>query len=235
MSAGARVSGDYDGDGTSDDKADPQTSTWYREGFAKYFADLKQGAPGKLQLGELGEFGDEKAVYPELEGVMHGGTLDGMIGKEWSSETWGGWDLMMARYRKAMTAVSEPKLVLFTAYGTDGDYATFRYAFASCLMDDGYFNWDNGAFGVDWFDEYEVELGQATTPPPTTPWKNGVYRRDFENGIALVNPKGNGTIALPLETSYKRILGAQDPNVNDGSTSNNVLLAERDGIILLKK
>ena len=34
------------------------------------------------------------------------------------------------------------------------------------------------------------KLGRATTPTPMTARRNGAYRRDFEGGIALVNPKG---------------------------------------------
>jgi uncharacterized membrane protein len=65
-----------------------------------------------------------------------------------------------------------------------------------------------------------------------TPYQNGVYRRDFENGIALVNPKGNGTQTVTLETSYKHLSGTQAPTVNNGQTVTTVTLNDRDGVIL---
>ena len=70
--------------------------------------------------------------------------------------------------------------------------------------------------------------------PQTSPWQHGVYRRDFDNGIALVNPKGNGTQTVQLETSYRHLSGNQAPGVNNGQTVTSVTLQDRDGIILMK-
>ena len=41
---------------------------------------------------------------------------------------------------------------------------------------------------VVWFDEYDFKLGAAISNPPVVAWKGGVWRRDFERGIVLVNP-----------------------------------------------
>jgi len=77
-------------------------------------------------------------------------------------------------------------------------------------------------------------LGNATSSPQTTAWQRGVFRRDFENGIALVNRKGNGAQTVQLETSFKRLLGNQAPGVNNGQTVTSVTLQDRDGIILMR-
>lgn len=69
----------------------------------------------------------------------------------------------------------------------------------------------------------------------------GVYRRDFEHGIVLVNPTpvsqviNQGEVAGPLgRTGIRRILGSQAPLVNDGSpVTAGIMLAAGDGIILL--
>ncbi|HEU0121140.1 MAG TPA: fibronectin type III domain-containing protein, partial [Bryobacteraceae bacterium] len=69
----------------------------------------------------------------------------------------------------------------------------------------------------------------------------GVWRRDFENAIALVNPTPNSIrvtqaqIQGPLNRSgVRRIRGAQAPNWNDGSTvSAGIDLPPGDGVILL--
>jgi Hypothetical glycosyl hydrolase family 15 len=110
-----------------------------------------------------------------------------------------------------------------------------RYGLATCLMDDGYYEF----IGTDyhtilWFDEYNASLGQATSPPPTAAWQSGVWRRDFQNGIALVNPKGNGIQTVTLETSYQKIKGTQVPSINNGQTVTTVTLQDRDGIILMR-
>ena len=89
--------------------------------------------------------------------------------------------------------------------------------------------------GVPWFDEYSVKLGAATSGPSTSAWQSGVYRRNFQNGIVLVNPKGNGTRTVTLEANYVKVRGTQAPSVNNGATVRTVTLKDRDGIILIKQ
>jgi hypothetical protein len=59
-----------------------------------------------------------------------------------------------------------------------------------------------------------------------------VYRRDYENGIVLVNPKGNGPVEVTLEEDFVRLSGNQAPTVNNGQKTRTVKLNDRDGIIL---
>jgi hypothetical protein len=112
-----------------------------------------------------------------------------------------------------------------------------RYGLASTLMDDGYycFNTESGGGGdAPSFDEYDTNLGNAISAPQTVAWQKGVFRRDFENGIALVNPKGNGAQTVVLEADFKRISGSQAPKVNNGATVHTVTLPDRDGLLLLR-
>jgi hypothetical protein len=142
---------------------------------------------------------------------------------------------MMRWYRKTMAAIAEPKLVAFHQVGSPTDYKSLRYGLASCLLDNGYFAFTDkaqGYTGVVWFDEYDADLGQAVSAPATTAWQKGVYRRDFENGIALVNPKGNGTVEVTLEQDFRRLDGKQAPTVNNGQVARKIVLQDRDGIIL---
>ena len=57
--------------------------------------------------------------------------------------------------------------------------------------------------------------------------------RRFEKGMALVNPKGNGTRTVQVGLGYKHISGTQDPNVNNGQPVETVTSSERDGLILI--
>jgi hypothetical protein len=230
------VSGDYDRDGTTDDDGDPQSAAWHREGYRRLFDDLRALAPDKLLLADLKSFGHSNAVTTELEGVLHGGLLLDLIGQSFSPES-SSWNAMMAEYRKAMASVIEPRLVVFHVSVPAGDYAALRYGLASCLMDDGYFATDDpsASWGIEWFDEFDVDLGAPTSPPPEVPWSNGVYRRDFEHGLALVNPRGNAAATVEIEPGYVRIQGEQDPTVNDGQPATSVTLNERDGLILLRE
>src|ERR1019366_6270385 len=129
-----------------------------------------------------------------------------------------------------------PQLAMFAQIGSATDFQSFRYGLASCLMDNGYFVFNSSAAYDDApaFDEYNAKLGNSTSSPQTTAWQHGVYRRDFDNGIALVNPKGNGAQTVQLETSYKRLTGTQAPSVNNGQTATSVTLQDRDGLILMR-
>ena len=159
---------------------------------------------------------------------------------------WGSWSRMMGAYHKVMGLVKTPKLVIFGMKGKPTDYKTFRYAFASTLMDDAYFDFSDGTGNiyttkVVWFDEYDLAggkntswLGNAIDPPQTTPWQNGVYRRRFQNGMVLVNPRGNGDRTVTIGAGYKRFKGNQDPVYNNGQVATTVVLRDRDGILLVK-
>jgi hypothetical protein len=231
-----RSDGDWNLDGVLDSASDPTVDQWYRQGYAAYFADLKNLMPGKLQIGNIATLGDASAVYPELNQQLNGGLMEGQIGYSWSVETWGGWQAMMASYRKIMSAIAYPQLGMFAQIGSPTDYQSMRYGLASCLMDNGYYTFDSSAAYNDlpWFDEYNVKLGVATSSPSTSAWQKGVYRRDFQNGIALVNPKGNGAQTVMLETTFYRFAGKQDPTTNNGQATTTVTLQDRDGIILLR-
>ncbi|MFN8589719.1 MAG: carbohydrate binding domain-containing protein [Candidatus Eisenbacteria bacterium] len=64
------------------------------------------------------------------------------------------------------------------------------------------------ATGALWFDNVHVQPGEST-----------IYRRDFQNGTVIVNPSEWSEAVVTLERPYRRILGATDPIVNDGSVS----------------
>jgi hypothetical protein len=105
-------------------------------------------------------------------------------------------------------------------------------------MNDAYYSFTDpskGYTGVVWFDEYNAKLGEPTTPPPTAAWQKGVWRRDYTNRIALVNPKGNGAQTVQLGGTFVKLSGAQDPAVNNGQKVTAVTLADRDGLILLRQ
>jgi hypothetical protein len=232
-----RSNGDWNVDGVTDSDSNPTTQQWYQQGYARYFNDLRQALPGKYELGNVTDWGKRGADLSVYSGMVNGGLIEGMIGESWSPETYSGWSEMMREYRQIMAATASPKLTIFSQRGSPTDYQALRYGLASCLLDEGYFEFTNinsPYSGVIWFDEYNVNLGAETSSPATSPWQKGVYRRDFQNGIALVNPKGNGTQTVQLETSYKRIAGTQDPAVNSGQVTNTVTLNDRDGIILLR-
>lgn len=137
------------------------------------------------------------------------------------------------------------------ATGTALEYQLMRYALCTALLDDGYL-----ACGVDgydwslvrWYDEFGDDsltqvnvkrgyLGVGLTTRPTSPtWSQGtlgVWSRSFTNGIAIVNPRGNGSQTISLGDSYTKLSGAQQPSINSGATVTSVTVGDGDGIILL--
>jgi hypothetical protein len=132
-----------------------------------------------------------------------------------------------------------------------------RYGITAALMNNGYYFADNGVYDEEtttnrlWFDEYDnggAGVGYLGNPvagsagnPQTGAWSNGVWLREFQNGVALWNPKGNGARTVNVaglvspagRTGLKHITGTQDPAVNNGRAVTSVTLQDRDGLILL--
>jgi hypothetical protein len=233
-----RRDGDWNRDGRIDSNSDATVGRWFREGYRTYITELKKAMPGKTQIANAADWGDPRSTLTEYQGQWNGGVLEGIIGKSYSIETQtGGWQHIMARYRKTMAAFAAPKIGMFNQHGSTTDYQGMRYGLASCLMDDGYYTFTNSAQeyrGVAWFDEFNANLGGAVSPPSTTAWQSGVFRRDFQNGIALVNPKGNGQKTVTLDGEYVLIKGTQAPTVNTGARVRQVTLRDRDGLILMR-
>ncbi len=59
------------------------------------------------------------------------------------------------------------------------------------------------------------------------------WRRDFENGIVVVNP-GNKERLVDLHGIFKKIRGSIDPRFNDGSSISQIQLSKESGVILLR-
>jgi hypothetical protein len=90
-----------------------------------------------------------------------------------------------------------------------------------------------------WFDEYDGGEGirkRGYLGQPLGAYKRlstGVYRRDFQRGIAL-NNSSDAPAAVALGAPFRKLKGVQDPALNDGSTVRTVTIPPRDGIILLR-
>ncbi len=76
--------------------------------------------------------------------------------------------------------------------------------------------------GSVWLDDIHLQQGSRE-----------IWRRDFTNGLALVNASSLPQ-TVSLEGWYIRIRGTQDPTVNHGGLTNQVVLPSHDGLILLR-
>jgi hypothetical protein len=245
-----RTTADWNGDGVNDSRNNAAVQRWYRLGTVDWLEEAETLAPGLLIMGNVdGDIGGGNGMLtePEFRGTIGAALFEGAMGESYSIEANSTWERMMEFYRNLMANTRAPHLVLVQITGPRDDYQMFRYAFGSVLMDDGYLSYNHTGGGADhwavtWFDEYDLAgsagtdwLGRAVSAPPTGPWSRGVYRRDFENGVVLVNPKGNGRRTVTVEPGLQRIAGVQDRSVNNGQPADSITLRERDGILLIRE
>jgi hypothetical protein len=244
-----RSDADWDRNGSNDSAEDATVRTNWRNGQRAYYDTAKALQPNMFLMVNADNDLDGSVFpggtsYDQYTGVLHGAFMEHLVGKSWSAEEWGGWSTMMGWYHRIFNNLLDPKLVIFDAYMGDDttDYRTLRYAFGSCLLNDGYFSASSDYGTVLWYDEFDLAgtsttkwLGAAVDPPQTTAWSLGVYRRQFENGMVLVNPKGNGQRTVTVGSGYHRIDGTQDHTTNSGaSVTSTLTLADRDGLFLVK-
>ncbi len=233
-----RVEADWDGDGDDDDRNNEVVRQNFRKGYVNALNRARELAPNMIFIGNVdgnAPTNNGMLTEPEYSGQLSA-FYEAAIGYPHSAETWGGWDTMMAQYQTTILNARH-NVAIMHAKGDEDDYAVMRYGLASCLMDNGYYYYSlqNTAHTADfWFDEYDVDLGRAIDAPQFDAWQRGVYMRRFENGIALVNPKGNGTKTVQIGPGYKRFSGNQDPVTNNGQPTQSVTLRERDGLILVR-
>lgn len=227
-----RVTGDWDSDGTNDDRNDPRIQAAYRAGMARHWDAIRRLQPSLPIMGNT----DSDLSTPEFRQKLDAAFLEGWMGKAWSIEQQKDWSAAMALYRTTLANLRSGGMVSVNVHGAENDYRFLRYAFASCLMDDGYFSFSENTVGyssVSWFDEFDIALGRAQTPPPQTAWQHGVWRRDFDGGIALVNPT-DAPVTVTLEPGFKKFAGKQDAETNDGRPVTELTLPKKDGIILVR-
>ena len=77
------------------------------------------------------------------------------------------------------------------------------------------------ATGDVWLDDVHFRAGVTN-----------LYRRDFQNGIVLVNPSAQ-VMAVPLERNFRKILGARDPVTNNGSIVTSATVNPSDALFLI--
>ena len=162
-------------------------------------------------------------------------------------EAGGSWSAVTRNYWRLETQVGySPILVINSSAGNRDnptDYREMRFGLTSTLLGGGYFSFDYGDQNhgqLWWYDEYDVRLGKPVSRPlnllnlAARGAEPGVWRRDFENGIALVNStRAEQTVKFGQE--LERLRGLQDPAVNDGSVTESVTIPPQDGLILLKR
>lgn len=155
----------------------------------------------------------------------------------------GSWGTVMNNVAKIQPKNLQPNLTLLNSNTNNTgheDYRAVRFGLASSLLANAYFGYDYGDTNhaqLWWYDEYDTNLGKpigiASARSGNSTFRPDVWRRDFEQGIALVNSTGE-LATVDLGGEFEKITGKQDSVTNDGSIVSETDLAPNDGLILLK-
>ena len=224
---------DLDGDGVKDDSG-TMNAAWLAR--TKY---LLEYARAHVSLRYLVINGSSNEA---LQGSVSGRMYE-TFPTPWEAN--GSWSAIMTKMEKNKLLNRQPELYIFNANtnntGEREDYRNMRFGLASSLLSDNvYFSFDYGDTShhqVWWYDEYDANLGDPTglarSAGNQPRFQTDVWRRDYANGLAIVNAT-NQDRDVDLGGEYEKIIGVQDIAVNNGAIVDKVHLPAKDGLIMFK-
>ncbi|MBD3247814.1 hypothetical protein GF382_00815 [Candidatus Falkowbacteria bacterium] len=161
-------------------------------------------------------------------------------------ENGGTWSGSMETYSSDIS-FRNPKIMIINSNMNNSwnnkDYRKMRFSLGSSLLGDGFFSFDYGTNDhaqTWWYDEYETQLGKAMNEPynlldkNSSAWKPGVWRRDFENGVVVVNSTKQDQAYVFDDEVFEKINGTQDRRINNGSKVNMVAMMGEDAVVMLR-
>lgn len=171
--------------------------------------------------------------------------INGRMIEAFPSEFDGNWTGSMKQYFNVLNTAKRPSMVIVNTVANSDDSANYkkmRFNLTSTLMGDGFASFDESVdrhASLWWYDEYSVALGNplsgaynVETNEGTIELKDGVWRRNFQRGIVIVNSSSSSK-RIVLEDGFEKILGTQDVETNNGKVVGAVTLESNDGIVLL--
>ncbi|MEM8531469.1 MAG: putative glycoside hydrolase [Chloroflexota bacterium] len=247
---------DLDLDGQADDPKVRDTA--YEYGLQDFLRGLRAEMPNAILLCNA-TFGspDEKKLHDpgqpltDREGKPYNYTdylsgieyEDDLVVLSYFDDYWRSFDELMSEYKQwdqANPAINiMPNKILVDGSEDDAlaynNLQSMRYSLAAALMGDGVYL--HGGWGhYTYFDEYDADLGypEEDFGAPIAEGST-VWRRNFTNGVALVNTSSDKAITVDLGRTYRALKGDQDPSVNNGQKMTEVEIPPLDGRILLRE
>lgn len=222
---------DADRNGINDNKV--MLDNAWRNGMSKLFKLTREKASKPIYIvgnGDKGYYGDINGIY--FENFTTAGYIS--------------WEEKMRLYKLSADTSRKPSLATLgntthNPVAAKTDYKSMRFGLTSALMEDGYYAYDAGSYSHAenwWYDEYNVNLGSPLGGATSLSGKDGnyykdVWRREFSNGLAIVNSLAQSK-EVDLGGEFEKLIGTQDKKVNDGSIVSKITIGAKNGLLLLK-
>lgn len=180
-------------------------------------------------------------IHWPYQNMLNGMMLEGFPSSWENGGTWAG---SMESYGKLGTLNPEPQTAVINIYNKNQeDYRSLRFGLASALLGNAYYSFDYDVTNHGqtwWYDEYSVDLGEAQSEAfnllsDKIDWQAGLWRRNFKNGVAIVNSTDKVQSFSFAKEEFEKIKGIQAPAINNGLKINYLRIDPQDGVILLKK
>jgi len=206
-----RSGADINGDGSLDDR-DVEA---FRSAMLILLKKTRERFPGWIVTGNGGlPWPSTSAYYQYAHGNMHENALGDQFGNPSWNYMWGGYNTVA---REAQKPYYHFINVDVRAYGrsearaaslgspTEDDLRRMRLGLVgSMLLDGGYFGFDRGDClhgQLWWFDEYDVDMGEALGAYSRGLYGPGTFSREFENGLVIANT-GDTPIQVQVTAKY---------------------------------
>ncbi|MBI4142801.1 hypothetical protein HY480_02935 [Candidatus Uhrbacteria bacterium] len=231
---------DLDGDGVADDPAtlDPR---WQDGVRALLTASRVRVRDGFLILGN----GD--ATYADL--------VNGILFEHFPNTTAGDWAASMRAYARVLDRAVEPVIAIINANTANTgvqDPRAMRFGLTSAMLGGGFYSFDFGDLEHAqrwWYEAYEVAIGEpisgparitdvraaslAANPVDADGFAPGVYRRDYDQGVVLVNATSIEQ-RVRFDEAFELAVGADVVAEEVRRIVSEVALPPQDGAILLR-
>ena len=197
-------------------------------------------------INQTRQLAPDKLIIVNNTSNLYNQNLNGRMQEMFPNSNEGGWTGSVNDYLNNGLGY-QPKYFIINGgtknTGANNDYANMRLGLTTTLLGDGYFSFDYGDQNhgnLWWYDEYDVFLGNPVSGdknvlnPNSTDITPGVWQRDFQNGIVLVNST-TASQKIQLANELEKIKGTQDKATNNGAIVKSVQVNPQDGLILLRR
>jgi hypothetical protein len=235
---------DLDADGRADGPEHGRrwiAETW-NDGIVRLFDRTRRLAGDDVVLMGNGSAAGYEA-YGRPYSPRHHEYLNGALDEHWPTlnRSWPG----AIRRAEGWLARARPEaFFVMQADPEDGSSPTsdlqgMRFALGSALLSGSHIAYDSGNHqDVWWYDEYDGGgIGRGylgDEAGPRRPLGDGLWAREFEGGLVVVNPTAREQTVTPPGGPWEFIRGTQDPEANPGGPARTLTLAPRDARILLR-